>query len=160
THMAGEMLKSVTDLDITHVPYSGVAPAMHALLSGQVDIYFGGTTTALQHLQTGALKAIAVTGEQRNSLLPDVPTFSEQGIEGMNADTYWGVYVPAGTPDDRVAALNGFFKEAMSDPAVVKRAQEFGVRLIHNAPEEQQKTFVEMVDSWKQFTSDRGIKLE
>ncbi len=159
THMAGEMFNKATGLNIVHVPYQGVAPAMTGVLSGQVQIYFGGTTTGLAHVQTGKLKALAVTGDKRSVLMPDVPTFKELGIEGVNADTYWGLYVPAATDDAKVKALNGYFRKALADPAVVAQASKLGLELIGNSPEAQQKEFLGMVDYWLDFTKKAGIKV-
>ncbi|WP_442593427.1 Bug family tripartite tricarboxylate transporter substrate binding protein [Parapusillimonas sp. JC17] len=160
THIAGELFKKVTGLDIMHVPFQGVAPAMTAILSGQVEIYFGGTTTALQHLREKRLKALAITGNQRNTLIPDVPTFKEQSVDGMNADTYWGVYAPAGTPDAAIVRLNQAFEAAMKDPKVKERVDQFGIELIHNSPEEQDKAFRQMVDYWSRFIKETGIKVQ
>jgi len=160
THMAGEMFNRTTGLNITHVPYQGVAPVMNAILSGQVEIYFGGTTTGLQHIATGKLKAVAITGDKRSPLLPNVPTFKELGIEGMKADTYWGLYVPAGTDNERVNALNGYFRKALTDPAVVAQAGKLGLELIGNSPEDQQKEFAGMVEYWQDFVKKAGIKLD
>lgn len=160
THIAGELFTKVTGLDIVHVPFQGVAPVMTAILGGQVEIYFGGTSTALPHLAEGRLKALAVTGDERNRLIPDVPTFKEQGVEGMNADTYWGVYVPAGTPDAVVARLNKAFGVAMKDPKVEERIGQLGLTLIHNSPQQQDKIFRDMVEYWKGFVKEVGIKIQ
>ena len=160
THIAGELFTKVTGLDIVHVPFQGVAPVMTAILGGQVEIYFGGTSTALPHLAEGRLKALAVTGDERNRLIPDVPTFKEQGVEGMNADTYWGVYVPAGTPDAVVARLNQAFGVAMKDPKVEERIGQLGLTLIHNSPQQQDKIFRDMVEYWKGFVKEVGIKIQ
>lgn len=160
THMAGEMFNRATGLNITHVPYQGVAPVMNAILGGQIQIYFGGTTTGLPHITSGKLKALAVTGDRRSALLPNVPTFKELGIDGMNADTYWGLYVPSGTDNERVRALNALFRKALADPAVTAQAAKLGLELIGNSPEEQQKEFVGMVQYWQDFVRKTGIKAE
>lgn len=160
THIAGEMFKLATGLDIVHVPFQGVAPAMTALVGGQVEMYFGGTTTAQSYLATGKLKALAITSDQRSPLLPNVPTFKELGIQGMNADTYWGLYANSGTDDAKVQALNEIFRKALNDPAVVARAKELGLELIPNTPQEQQKQFLSMVQYWQDFFKKTGITLE
>lgn len=160
THMASEMFRMSTGLDVMHVPYQGVAPAMNAVLGGQVQIYFGGTTTAQTYVASGKLKALAVTGTKRSPLLPTVPTFSELGVQGMNADTYWGLYVPAATDDAKVQKLNEVFRKAMADPAVVARANELGLELLPNTVQEQQKTFIEMVSYWATFIKKTGIKVD
>lgn len=160
THMAGEMFQRAAGITITHVPYQGVAPAMTALLGGQVQIYFGGTTTALNYVQAGKLRALAVTGDTPSPLLPGVPTFVSRGIKGVNADTYWGIYAPARTPDDVIARLNKFYTTALRDPEVVKRAREFGLELIGNSAEEHTAQMRKMVKSWQEFITRANIKLD
>lgn len=160
THVAGEMFKLATGLDIVHIPFQGVAPAMTALVGGQVEIYFGGTTTAQSYLSTGKLKALAITSDKRSPLLPNVPTFKELGVQGMNADTYWGLYVHGATDDAKVQALNDIFRKAMSDPAVIARTRELGLELIPNTPQEQQKQFIGMARYWQDFLKKTGIKVE
>jgi tripartite-type tricarboxylate transporter receptor subunit TctC len=158
THMSGEVFKRAADIDIVHVPFQGVAPAMTALVGGQVDLYFGGTSTALPYLQSGKLKAIAVTGEKRNPLLPDVPTFKEAGVSGVNTDTYWGIYAPSGTPNDRVQALNAYFTKALKDPDVVKRMGELGLVQIGNSADAHTAQMREMISKWTDDIRQAGIK--
>lgn len=160
THMAGEMFRRATGLDIVHVPYQGVAPAMTALLGGQVDMYFGGTTTGLPHIQSGKLRALAVTGEQSSPLLPDVPTFVSRGIQGVNADTFWGIYAPAKTPDAVIEKLNAFYTAALKDPTVQQRTKELGLTLIGNDAAAHTAQMREMIDSWSKFVKDADIRLE
>jgi len=156
--MSGEVFKRAADIDIVHVPFQGVAPAMTALVGGQVDLYFGGTSTALPYLQSGKLKAIAVTGEKRNPLLPDVPTFKEAGVSGVNTDTYWGIYAPSGTPNDRVQALNAYFTKALKDPDVVKRMGELGLVQIGNSADAHTAQMREMISKWTDDIRQAGIK--
>ncbi len=160
THMSGEMFKIAAGIDIVHVPFQGVAPVMTALVGGQVDLYFGGTSTALPYIKAGKLKALAVTGAQRNPLLPDVPTFKEKGINGIDTDTYWGIYAPAETPDATIATLNRYIVQALRDPDVAKRMQELGLVQIGNTPEEHTKQMRQMIDSWTDATRKAGIKIE
>jgi len=160
THMAGEMFLRAAGINITHVPYQGVAPAMTALLGGQVQIYFGGTTTALNYVQAGKLRALAITGDTPSPLLPGVPTFVSRGIKGVNADTYWGIYAPAKTPDDVIAKLNKYYTAALRDPEVVKRAREFGLELIGNSAEEHTAQMRQMVEAWQAFITQANIKLD
>jgi tripartite-type tricarboxylate transporter receptor subunit TctC len=160
THMAGEMFRRAAGINITHVPYQGVAPAMTALLGGQIQIYFGGTTTALNYVQAGKLRALAVTGDTPSPLLPGVPTFNSRGIKGVNADTYWGIYAPAKTPDDVIARLNKFYTTALRDPEVLKRAREFGLELIGNSADEHTAQMRQMIKSWQEFITQANIKLD
>ena len=160
THIAGEMFTRATGVKAEHIPFQGVAPAMNALLGGQVQFYFGGTTTALQYLQTGRLKALAITGDTVSSLAPTVPTFISRGIKGVEADTYWGIYVPAKTPDQVVATLNKIFVTALQDPQVVKRAGELGLNLIGNSSKDHDAQIAEMINNWGVVIQSAGIRVD
>jgi len=159
THMSGEIFKLAADVKIAHIPFQGVAPAMAALVGGQVDLYFGGTSTALPYLQSGKLKAIAVTGDKRNPLLPNVPTFTESGVPGVNTDTYWGVYAPTGTPEAQIKTLNAYFTKAMKDPEVVKKMGELGLVQIVNSSDQHTTQMREMIAAWSEAIRKAGIKI-
>ncbi len=160
THIAGEMFLRAADVKAEHIPFQGVTPAMNALLGGQVQFYFGGTTTALQHLQTGGLKALAITGDAINTLVPTVPTFISRGIKGVEADSYWGIYVSAKTSDSVVSVLNKTFVTALRDPAVVKRAGELGLNLIGNSPREHDAQILSMINNWGVVIKSAGIQVD
>src|SRR5687767_11274564 len=106
THLANELLKSMTGMQITHVPYKGVAPAAIDLISGQVQMMSGDLSTLLPHVKTGKMRALAVTSAKRSSLLPDMPTVAESGVPGYEASGWFGVLVPAGTPPSVIERLN------------------------------------------------------
>ena len=159
THIAGEMFLRAANVKAEHIPFQGVTPAMNALLGGQVQFYFGGTTTALQHLQTGGLKALAITGDAINALVPTVPTFISRGIKGVEADSYWGIYVSAKTPDSVVSVLNKAFVAALRDPSVVKRAEELGLNLIGNSPREHDAQISTMINNWGVVIKSAGIQV-
>jgi len=160
THMAGEMFRRATGTDIVHVPYQGVAPAMAALLAGQVQIYFGGTTTGLQYIQSGKLRALAITGQTPSPLLPDVPTFVSRGIQGVNADTYWGIYAPAKTPDAVIQKLNAYYTSALRDPALQQQTRDLGLTLIGNSADEHTAQMQKMIGDWGKFVKEADIHLE
>jgi len=160
THMAGEMFRRAAGIDIVHVPYQGVAPAMAALLGGQVQIYFGGTTTGLPHIQSGRLRALAVTGDASSPLLPDVPTFVSRGVQGVNADTYWGIYAPAKTPDAVIEKLNAYYTAALRDPAVQQRTKDLGLTLIGNDAAAHTAQMRQMIEDWSKFVKEADIRLD
>ena len=160
THIAGEMFIRAAGVKAEHIPFQGVTPAMNALLGGQVQFYFGGTTTAVQYLQTGRLKALAITGDKVSSLVPTVPTFISRGINGVEADSYWGIYAPAKTPDNVVAALNKMFVTALRDPQVIKRAGELGLNLIGNSSKEHDAQISEMINNWGVVIKSAGIHVD
>lgn len=119
-HLAGEMLQQGLDFTAVHIPYRGASPAQLALLAGEVDFNVDNLAAAATNIQSGKLKALAVTTAQESQLLPGVPPLSKQ-IPGFSIDTWWGLVAPAGTPDEVVARLNQAFTAALQDPATQKR---------------------------------------
>ena len=160
THLAAELMKLAAGVDITHIPYKGTGPAMNDLLGGQVNMQFAGISTAKQHVEAGKLRAIALTGEKRNPAMPDVPTFSEVGIEGVDADSYWGIYAPAGTPLDIVKTLNEHLVKALKSPEIAKRTAELGYLPMGNTPEEQTALTRKMVAQWIDVVKRANIKVD
>jgi tripartite-type tricarboxylate transporter receptor subunit TctC len=104
-HLAGELFKSMANVSMVHIPYKGGAPAITDLLGGQVDLFFAGVPPALPHINSGRLRAIAVTTLKRSPLLPNVPTISESGFPGFNIENWQGVFVPAGTSNNIIQFL-------------------------------------------------------
>ena len=104
-HLAGELFKSMANVSMAHIPYKGGAPAITDLLGGQVDLFFAGVPPALPHINSGRLRAIAVTTLKRSPLLPNVPTISESGFPGFNIENWQGVFVPAGTSNNIIQLL-------------------------------------------------------
>ncbi|MCQ9319742.1 tripartite tricarboxylate transporter substrate-binding protein, partial [Staphylococcus aureus] len=105
-HLSGELFKSMAKVDMQHVPYKGSAPAVTDLLGNQIAIMFDNMPSAIQHVRSGKLRAIAVTTAKRSSELPDVPTIAEAGVPGYEATSWFGMFAPAGTPAPVVAQLN------------------------------------------------------
>ena len=160
THLAAELMKLAAGVDITHIPYKGTGPAMNDLLGGQVNMQFAGISTAKQHVEAGKLRAMALTGEKRNPAMPDVPTFSEVGVKGVDADSYWGVYAPAGTPPEIVKTLNEHFVKALKSPEIAKRTAELGYLPMGNTPEEQTALTRMMVGQWIDVVNRANIKVD
>jgi tripartite-type tricarboxylate transporter receptor subunit TctC len=105
-HLAGELFKSMANVSMTHIPYKGGAPAITDLLGGQVDLFFAGIPPALPHINSGKLRAIAVTTLKRSPLLPNIPTIAESGYPGFNIENWQGIFVPAGTSSLVIELLN------------------------------------------------------
>ncbi|MDN4586974.1 ABC transporter substrate-binding protein [Xenophilus aerolatus] len=124
-HLAGEMFKSQTGTFATHVPYRGAAPALQDLLAGQIDFYFD-PGIALQQVKAGKLRLLAVGSPKRSPLFPDVPTLDEAGLKGFDADTVFGFYAPAGTPQPVIAKLNTEINKVLAMPAVRERIAQLG----------------------------------
>ena len=119
-HLAGEMFKKEAGIFALHIPYNGGNPAQLALLSGQVDFNLDNLANAAPNIRSGKLKALAVTSQARNSVLPELPAMSET-LKGFAIDTWWGLVAPAGTPKERIAQLNQAFVAALQSPETKAR---------------------------------------
>jgi tripartite-type tricarboxylate transporter receptor subunit TctC len=141
-HLAGELYKSTTGVEITHVPYTGLGPAIVGLLGGQIQLLFADVGLVTPSIKAGKLRAIAVTGAQRSPALPTVPTMIESGLPGFVAGSWYGVFAPAGTPAKVIDRLNIAIREACDqpdvrrqfavqglDPVLIKTPAEFGALL-------------------------------
>ena len=124
-HLAAEMMKAQTGMYAVHVPYRGAAPAMQDLLGGQLDFMFD-PGIGLQQVKSGKLKLLAVGSSKRSPLFPDVPTLAESGLEGFDADSWFGFYAPAGTPPAVVSRLNTEINKALATQAVKDRISAIG----------------------------------
>ena len=160
SHLAGEMFKTASGTKILHVPYNGSGPAVLAMLSGEVSLMFDSISTSLPQVKAGKLKAIAVTGEKRSLLLPDVPTISEAGIKNFVVNGWYGILAPAGTPKPIVDRLSQAFSEAVKDPKISQQLAEFGYETLGTKPE----VFGAHIDSellrWKKVVQESGAKIE
>jgi tripartite-type tricarboxylate transporter receptor subunit TctC len=118
SHLAAVMFASMTGVDMVHVPYKGLAPALTDLLSGQVQLMFSSVVAILPHVKAGKLRALAVSSRERLSLLPDLPTIAEAGVPGYQSSSWYGILAPAGTPPDVVAKLNAALVKVVGAPEV------------------------------------------
>lgn len=125
-HLAAELLQSMTGTKMTHVPYKGGSQAVADLIGGQVPLLFSSMATAIPHVKTGKIKAIAVTSSTRASALPDVPTVAEQGLPGFEASVWFAMVGPAGLPAEIVARVNEAMNAALNDPAVQEAVRKQG----------------------------------
>lgn len=123
-HLAGEMLKSMAGVDLVHVPYRGGGPAMIGVLGGEISMVVAFPLAALPHIRSGKLKALAITGSQRNPALPDVPTVAESGVPGYEFTSWMGLVAPKGTPVDRIETVADATRQAMGDPSVRQRLND------------------------------------
>jgi tripartite-type tricarboxylate transporter receptor subunit TctC len=159
-HLVGEMFKSTTGAQLVHVPYRGSAPAITDLLAGQMQIYFDNFANVLQHVQSGKLKALAVTGDARVRQLPDVPTMGQSGYDGIAA-TYWnGLLAPAGTSAVIVAKLNAAVNQALATPEVRTALQKLGSDPKSGTSQEFAGFITAEVQRWSKVVRDANIKVE
>lgn len=160
THLAGELMKLVAGVDIVHIPYKGTGPAMSDLLGGHVNMQFSGISSARPHTDAGRLRALAVTGRQRNPALREVPTFDESGVKGVDADTYWGLYAPSGVSSPVLAALSRAFGGAMRSAALAERLADLGFIPIASTPEEGTRQMRAMIVRWAEVVDRAKIRVE
>ena len=133
-HISSELFKQMTGVDIKHVPYRGIAPALNDLLADRVQMMVV-DVSGLSRIQSGQLKALAVIGERRTKTLPDVPTIAEAGLPEYKINQWYGVIGPKGIPKDVVAKLNDGFNRALKDPKLVERLAALGIEPVGGSPE-------------------------
>lgn len=136
SHLGVELFKKEAGIDMTHVPYRGVAPALQDLLGGQVKLFLTNFPEVLPHIQSGKLRALAVADDKRLAQLPEVPTFAEQGFPGFLVYSWYGCVAPAGTPDPVVRKLHAAFAQALSAPDMIERLTKQGMVILNSPPEE------------------------
>jgi tripartite-type tricarboxylate transporter receptor subunit TctC len=159
-HMSAELFKSVADVSITHVAYRGGGPAMVDTIGGQVDMSFPVVSAAQQHVQGGKLRALAVTGPKRSSLLPDVPTAAEAGLPGYVFETWFMVFAPAGTPTAVIDKLNRSLNDTLNTKAVQDRMGKEGFEPTPSTPLAARQRLEDEMPKWAQLIKTRGITAE
>ena len=125
-HLSGELFKSMTKVDMVHVPYKGSAPAMTDLLGNQISVMFDNMPSAIQHVRSGKLRPLAVTTAKRSRELPDVPTIAEAGVPGYEATSWFGMWAPAKTPADVQQKIYTALVKVLKNPAVIKKIEDQG----------------------------------
>jgi tripartite-type tricarboxylate transporter receptor subunit TctC len=160
THLGGELLKLVAAIDVIHVPYKGTGPAMNDLIGGHVDVMFSGISSARPFIDDRKLNALAVTGEQRNAAVPDVPTFAEAGLGGVTASTYWGVLAPKGTPKEIVERVSAEFAKAMREPQIVERIAQLGYLPVAGGPADYAANIRSEIKKWGEVVKTANIKAD
>ena len=158
THLAGELFKEKAGVFMLHIPYRGSAPAMTDLLAGQVQLMFSDGPTALPHVKTGRVKALAVGSPKRSALVPDLPTMIEAGVPGYEAYSWAGVWVPAATPRDIVAKINADTVKAFSDSATKERLLGQGAEVSPGTPEQFGAFVKGEMSKWAAVIKRAGIK--
>jgi tripartite-type tricarboxylate transporter receptor subunit TctC len=159
-HMSGAMFTQLTGTDMIHIPYKGSAPAVTDLLAGQVQMMFDNIPSALPHIKSGRLRALATTGAKRDPALPDLPTIAEAGVPGYESGVWFGLMVPAGTPKDIVARLNVEAVKGAKSPEFVKRMQDLGYNLIPGSPEAMTDMIKVEIARWTPIVKASGAKVD
>jgi tripartite-type tricarboxylate transporter receptor subunit TctC len=158
--MSIELLKSMAGIDMVHIPYKGTAPGVVDLLAGQVKVMAPNVLTALPHIKSGKLRALAVTSGKRSRALPEIPTVAEAGLAGYDSTQWYGVLAPAGTPREIVARLHAEIVRALRDPEVGKRLEADGAEAVGSSPEEFSAFIRSETEKWAKVARAAGIKPE
>ena len=160
SHLVPEMFKQATGTFIVHIPYRGSAPALTDLLAGQVQMMAESIPLASQYVKQGKLRALAITGRDRNAALPGVPTFAELGIKGMEVVGFYGVMAPAGTPKEVVAKLAEAFKQVLDNPDLRKSMTAQGADPAYLNSEQFGAYLAAEMPVWAKAVKDSGAKLD
>jgi tripartite-type tricarboxylate transporter receptor subunit TctC len=159
-HLAGELLKIEAKLDMTHVPFRGTGPALQAVIGGHVPMAYNPPSPLIPHIQSGAIRPIAITTLKRTDVLPDVPTIAESGFPGFEATTWHALVAPAGTPKEVIAALHQATAATVNDPAVRKALTDLGVDVVGGTPEELRAYLKSEIPKWAAVVKASGAKVD
>ena len=159
-HLTGEYFQTVTHTKLVHVPYKGSGPALVDLMGGQVDMMFDQVSSAIGHIQSGKLRALAVTTLKRTAVLPNVPTMDESGLKGFEASTTTGILLPARTPQDIVKRVYAAVIKTLRLPATREGFARVGADVIESTPEELDKLLRSENVKWAKVIRDGNVKIE
>jgi len=160
THLAMELLVSMTGIEMTHIPYKGAAPSVVGLLSGEVQLLFAGISGVLAQISAGKVRALGVSISQRSPALPNVPTIAEAGLPGYYAASWYGLMVPAGTPNSTIDILAKQIGTIMRVPEVKEKMLAQGFEPVGDTPAQFGKFISEEILRWEQVVKRAGIKPE
>jgi tripartite-type tricarboxylate transporter receptor subunit TctC len=159
THLAMEQLKSATDIEMVHVAYRGIGPAITDILGGQTQALFPGLAAALPHIKAGKMRPLAITGLKRHPLLPDVPTFQELGYKDFDGVQWYGIVGPANLPPPIVATLNGEINKMLADPQFAERLSGEALQPMPMSPTEFGQYMRNDIARWSKVAKDHNIEL-
>jgi len=159
-HLAGELFKSMVGADMVHVPFNGIAPAVTAVLAGDVQLMFAGAPAVLQHVRAGKLHALGVASLKRIAGAPDLPTLSESGLAGFDVTSWYSIVAPAGTPPEIVARLQREIDKALREPDVREKLAGLGAEPIANTPAEFAAMIKTETAKWSEIVKSAKITIE
>ena len=159
SHMSGELLKMMAGVDLVHVPYRGLGPALTDLLGGQVQLMFGGTTASIPYIRSGKLRALAVTTTMRSELLSDLPTLGDF-VPGYEASQWYGIGAPKNTSTQIIDRLNEEINASLGDPKIKVRLTGLGGTVLSGSPADFGKLIAEETEKWGKVVKFAGIKAD
>lgn len=158
-HLFGELFAAMARIDVTHVPYKGTAPAVSDLIGGQLQMMMSPFPTALPHVKSGRLRALAVTDTRRSAIVPNIPTVAESGLPGYAAASWFALLAPAATPKPIIAKLNRDVNRTLADPAVRAAFVSDGSEPVGGTPEELARSIREGMAKWGKLVRDLNVQL-
>ncbi len=159
-HLGTELLKHITGIDLTHVPYKGTGPALTAMIGGEIQMQMIGVSSVVPHLKSGRLRVLAVGGAKRSPALPDAPTVIESGIPGYVFDVWYGMLAPAKTPRVIVTRLNTEINRSLKNPTLVQRFAAAGLDAAGGTPEAFEKLIKSEIPKWRKVVAAANIKVD
>jgi len=156
-HLSGELFKSLAGIQMEHVPYKGSGPAIQDVMAGHVPMMFDTTVVAAPHIQSGKVRALAVTSTKRVKSLPNVPTMTEAGVKGYDLISWQGIFAPAGTPKEIVQRLNAEIVKILKLPDVRERLEALGLEPVGSTPDEFAAFQKAEIAKWAKVVKDAKI---
>jgi hypothetical protein len=159
-HFAAELFKISTQTSLLHVPYKGSAPAINDTIGGQTHVMFPSLFTGVPFVKSGRLQALAIAGNKRSSLLPDVPTLKEQGIEGVEVDQWYAIFAPAKTPKELIVKFNQALNKVLDDKEIIKRIEGHGADVETSTPEQLGDMVRKDLVKWRQVVQRAKLQAD
>jgi tripartite-type tricarboxylate transporter receptor subunit TctC len=159
-HLIAEIVCAKAGMQMTHVPYKGSGPAVTDLMGGQVNMMFDNIPSAISHVRSGKLRALATTGPKRAVSMPDLPTMIEAGVPGYESTAWFGLAMPAGTPRDIIARMNAEGQKAAAAPDFVKRMTDLGYEIVGGTPEQMAAMIQDEIRRWGPIVKASGAKVD
>src|SRR5471032_1574881 len=159
-HLGGELFRLAFKLDLVHVPFTGAAPAVQAIIGGHIPIAFTALPSSLSAIQAGQVRALGVAASERAGGIPDVPTFAEQGVKDQEAYTLTGIVAPAGTPKEIVDLLSREIAKSVARPNVNERLAVLGFKGVANTPDEFAARIKLEIEKWGKVVRDANLRIE
>ena len=159
-HMAGELFNSMAGIKVVHIAYKGEAPALTDIMGGHLHMMFSNMSACLPHIKAGKIRGLAVSSLERVAAAPDIPTVAESGVPGFEAETWFGLLAPAGTPPEIVKRLNTDVLKALTKPDVKEKLASLGLTIAGSTPEKFSGYIKSEYAKWAKVIKDAGIKME
>ena len=157
-HLSGELFKILAHIDMLHVPYKGVAPALLDVVSGQVTMTFASILSSMAQVRTNKLRPLAVTGAKRSAAAPEIPTMQEAGVRGYESATWYGIVAPVATPPDIVSRLNAEMVSAIRQPETQERLAKEGADPVVSSPQDFGRFIQNEIEKWRKVIRAAGIQ--